>query len=329
MKTVRPTRSAAGLALGIALGFTAAAAAQTWPTKPIHVISPFSAGSTVDLHARLMATPLSEILGQPVVVENKAGAGGAIGLDAVAKAPPDGYVIGIGTTGPMTINPFLIGSTVPYDPMKDFAPITQYGIGPNVIVVNASVPAKSLAELLALAKAKPGSISYASSSGIGSTAHLAGELLGSVAGVELVHIPYKGNAEGVTALLANQVQMAISGLPPMIAHIQSGRLRALAVTGPARMAQLPDVPTVKELGMPEIDVTAWYGFVAPAGTPPEIVQKLADAIAKTVARPEVRDRFLATGTEPQVTSPHLFADLIASDGKRWSAVIRKANVRAQ
>lgn len=329
MKTARTMSLLPGLALGIALGIASSASAQSWPSKPIHVISPFSAGSTVDLHARLLATPLTEILGQPVVVENKSGAGGAIGLDAVAKAPPDGHVIGIGTTGPMTINPFLIGSTVPYDPTRDFAPITQYGIGPNVIVINAGVPAKNLAELIALAKAKPGSISYASSSGIGSTAHLAGELLGSVAGVELVHIPYKGNAEGITALLANQVQMAISGLPPMIAHIQSGRLRALAVTGPTRMAQIPDVPTVTELGMPEIDVTAWYGFVAPAGTPPEIVQKLADAIGKAVARPEVRDRFLATGTEPHVTSPRQFAELIASDGKRWSAVIRKANVRAQ
>jgi len=327
MTTIRRAWQAAAL-LAFALSGSVASA-QAWPTKPIRVISPFSAGSTVDLHARLMAVPLAEILGQPVVVENKAGAGGAIGLDTIAKAPPDGYTIGIGTTGPMAINPFLLGSKVPYDPVKDFAAIAQYGIGPNVIVINAGVPAKNMAELVALAKAKPGTISYASSSGIGSTAHLAGELLGSVAGIDIVHIPYKGNAEGVAALLANQVQMAISGLPPMIAHIQSGRLRALAVTGPARMAQLPDVPTVKEIGMPEIDVSAWYGFIAPAGTPPEIVQKLADAIAKTVARPEVKERFLATGTEPFVTTPRQFADLIAADGKRWAAVIKKANVKAE
>jgi len=305
------------------------AGAQAWPGKPIHLISPFSTGSTVDLHARLIAVPLAEILGQPVVVEDKAGAGGAIGLDAVAKAAPDGYTIGIGTTGPMSINPYLIGSTVPYDPNKDFAPIGQYGIGPNVIVVNAGVPARTLPELIALAKAKPGTISYASSSGIGSTAHLAGELLGSVAGIDIVHIPYKGNAEGVTALLAGTVQMAISGLPPMIAHIQSGRLRPLAVTGPTRMAQLPDIPTVTEIGFKEIDVSAWYGVVAPAGTPPEIVAKLSDAFAKAIARPEVRERFLATGTDPFVTSPRQFADLIRSDGVRWAAVIRKANVKAE
>ena len=305
------------------------AGAQAWPTKPIHLISPFSTGSTVDLQARLIAVPLGELLGQPVVVENKAGAGGAIGLDAVAKAAPDGYTIGIGTTGPMAINPYLIGSTVPYDPNKDFAAIGQYGIGPNVIVVNAGVPAKTLPELIALAKAKPGTISYASSSGIGSTAHLAGELLGSAAGIDIVHIPYKGNAEGVTALLGGQVQMAISGLPPMIAHVQSGKLRALAVTGPSRMAQLPDVPTVTEIGFKEIDVSAWYGVVAPAGTPPDIVAKLADAWAKAIARPEVRERFLATGTEPFVTSPKQFADLIRSDGVRWAAVIKKANVKAQ
>jgi tripartite-type tricarboxylate transporter receptor subunit TctC len=305
------------------------ALAQAWPAKPIRLISPFSAGSTVDLQARLMATPLAELLGQPVVVENRAGAGGAIGLDAVAKAAPDGYTIGIGTTGPMSINPYLIGSKVPYDPNRDFAAVGQYGIGPNVVVVNAAIPARNLAELIALARAKPGTISYASSSGIGSTAHLAGELLASVAGIDIVHIPYKGNAEGVAALLAGQVQMAISGLPPMIAHIQAGKLRALAVTGPSRMAQLPDVPTVTEAGYRDIDVSAWYGVVAPAGTPADIIGRLNAAFEKVVARPEVRERFLATGTEPYLTSPKAFADLIRSDGTRWSAVIRKANVKAE
>ena len=327
MKVASVLKMVAIVLLGVAVG--GEASAQAWPTKPIRLISPFSAGSTVDLQARLLAIPLAEILGQPVIVEDKAGAGGAIGLDFVAKSPPDGYTIGIGTTGPMTINPYLIGSSVPYDPNKDFAPIGQYGIGPNVIVINASVPAKTLPELIALAKAKPGTISYASSSGIGSTAHLAGELLGSVAGIDIVYIPYKGNAEGVTALLSNQVQMAISGLPPMIAHVQSGKLRPLAVTGPTRMAQLPDVPTVTEIGFKEIDVSAWYGVVAAAGTPPDIVNKLADAFAKAIARPEIRDRFLATGTEPFVTSPKQFADLIRSDGVRWSAVIKKAQVKAE
>jgi tripartite-type tricarboxylate transporter receptor subunit TctC len=326
MRIFRAVKVAAVAALALA---ASGVLAQAWPAKPIHIVSPFSAGSTVDLHARLLAGPLGEALGQTVVVENKSGAGGAIGLDFVAKAPPDGYTIGIGTTGPMTINPYLIGSTVPYDPNKGFAPIGQYGIGPNVIVVNAGVPARTLPELIALAKAKPGTISYASSSGIGSTAHLAGELLGSVAGIDIVHIPYKGNAEAVTALLAGQVQMAISGLPPMIAHVQSGKLRPLAVTGPSRMAQLPDVPTVTEIGMKDIDVSAWYGFVAPAGTSPEVLAKLHDAIAKVIAKPEVRQRFLATGTEPYVTTPKQFADLIKSDGERWAAVIRKANVKAQ
>ncbi len=326
---MRPCRAVKALAAVTLMSLALGAAAQSWPSKPIRIISPFSAGSTVDLHARLIATPLGEVLGQPVVVENKAGAGGAIGLDAVAKSPPDGYTIGIGTTGPLTINPYLIGSTVPYDPNKDFSAVGQYGIGPNVIVVNANVPARTLAELIALAKAKPGTISYASSSGIGSTAHLAGELLGSVAGIDIMHIPYKGNAEAVTALLAGQVQMAISGLPPMIAHVQSGRLRALAVTGPSRMAQLPDVPTVTEAGFKDIDVSAWYGFVAPPGTPAEIVAKLNDAIAKVIARPDVKERFLATGTEPYVTSPKQFAELVRSDGTRWAAVIRKANVKAE
>jgi tripartite-type tricarboxylate transporter receptor subunit TctC len=326
-RIARTSTSLFAIAAMTAIAF--GAAAQAWPAKPIRLISPFSAGRTVDLHARLMTAPLAEHLGQPVVVENKAGAGGAIGLDAVAKSAPDGYTIGIGTTGPMSINPYLIGSKVPYDPNKDFAAIGQYGIGPNVIVVNADVPARTLPELIALAKSKPGTISYASSSGIGSTAHLAGELLGSVAGIDIVHIPYKGNAEGVAALLAGQVQMAISGLPPMIAHIQAGRLRALAVTGPSRMTQLPDIPTVTEAGFKEVDVTAWYGVIAPAGTPPDIVAKLHDAFAKVIARADVRERFLATGTQPYVSSPKEFADLIRGDGARWAAVIRKANVKAE
>lgn len=305
------------------------ASAQSWPTKPIRLISPFSAGSTVDIQARLMATPLGEVLGQPVIVENKGGAGGAIGLDFVAKAPPDGYVIGVATTGPMSINPYLVGSTVPYNPNKDFAPVAQYAVGPNVIVVNANVPARTVSEFVALAKMNPGTLSYASSSGIGSTAHLAGELLASVANIQITHIPYKGNAEAVTALLGGQVQMLISGLPPMIAHIQSGRIRALAVSGDQRMAQLPDVPTAMEAGFKDLDVTAWYGIVAPAGTPPEIIARLNDAFRKVMARPDIRERFLATGSEPKVTSPREFGDLIRSDGERWAAVIKKANVKAE
>ncbi len=305
------------------------ASAQSWPTKPIRLISPFSAGSTVDLQARLMAGPLAEVLGQPVVVENKGGAGGAIGLDFVAKSPPDGYTIGVGTTGPMSINPYLVGSSVPYNPNRDFAPVGQYGVGPNVLVVNAAIPAKTVAELVALAKAKPGTLSYASSSGIGSTAHLAGELFASVANIDITHIPYKGNAEAVNALLGGQVQMLISGLPPMIAHIQSGRIRALAVSGDQRMAQLPDVPTAIETGFRDLDVTAWYGVVAPAGTPPEIVARLNDAFRKVMARPDVREKFLATGSLPKVTSGKEFGDLIRSEGERWAAVIKKANVKAE
>ncbi len=325
--TMAGLKFAAGLFLVVQL--TGTALAQSWPAKPIRLISPFSVGSTVDLQARLMAGPLGEVLGQTVVVENKGGAGGAIGLDFVAKSAPDGYVIGIGTTGPMSINPYLVGSSVPYQPNRDFAPVAQYGVGPNVLVVNATIPARSVAELVALAKAKPGTLSYASSSGIGSTAHLAGELFASVAQIDITHIPYKGNAEAVNALLGGQVQMLISGLPPMLAHIQSGRIRALVVSGDQRMAQLPDVPTAVEAGFKDLDVTAWYGVIAPAGTPPEIVAKLNDAIRRVLARPDVRERFLATGTEPKVTSPKEFADLIRSDGERWAAVIKKANVKAE
>lgn len=328
MKKTIVALTAAAMAV-LAIHTMGVALAQAWPTKPIRLISPFSAGSTVDIQARLMATPLAEVLGQPVVVENKSGAGGAIGLDFVAKSPPDGYVIGVGTTGPMSINPYLVGSSVPYNPNKDFTPVAQYGVGPNVLVVNAAIPVRTVAELVALAKAKPGTLSYASSSGIGSTAHLAGELLASVANIEITHIPYKGNAEAVTALLGGQVQMLISGLPPMIAHIQSGRIRALAVSGDQRMTQLPDVPTAVEAGFKDLDVTAWYGVVAPAGTPPEIVARLNDAFRKVMARPEVRERFLATGSEPKLSSPREFAELIRSDGERWAAVIKKANVKAE
>ncbi|MEO5699542.1 MAG: tripartite tricarboxylate transporter substrate binding protein [Casimicrobiaceae bacterium] len=326
-KTLAGLMVAAAAALAITT--MSPAAAQTWPTKPIRLISPFSAGSTVDIQARLMAPALAEVLGQPVVVENKGGAGGAIGLDFVAKSPPDGYVIGVGTTGPMSINPYLLGTNIPYNPNKDFAPVAQYGVGPNVLVVNSDIPARTVAELVALAKAKPGTLSYASSSGIGSTAHLAGELFASVANIDITHIPYKGNAEAVTALLGGQVQMLISGLPPMIAHIQSGKIRALAVSGDQRMTQLPDVPTANEAGFKDLNVTAWYGVIAPAGTPPEIVARLNDAIRKAIARPDIQQRFLATGSEPKVTSPKEFAELIRSDGERWAAVIKKANIKAQ
>jgi tripartite-type tricarboxylate transporter receptor subunit TctC len=315
------------LCAAILVAVTGIAQAQAWPTRPIRLISPFSAGSTVDIMARTIAPALGDLLGQQVVVENKGGAGGNIGVDAVAKAAPDGYTLGIGTTGPLAINPHLMAK-MPYDPQKDLAAVVLLANGPNVLVVHPSVPAKNVAELVALARAKPGSLSFASS-GVGSTGHLAGELFRAVAGVDLVHVPYKGNQEALTDTLSGQVQVLFSGLPPILASLQSGRIRALAVAGDKRLASIPEVPTVAEAGLKGAEVMPWYGVIAPAGTPPEIVARLNQAVAQVMARPEIRAKFQATGSEPATGTPADFAALIRTEGARWREVIRRANIKVE
>jgi tripartite-type tricarboxylate transporter receptor subunit TctC len=313
--------------VAVLLALAGGVAAQAWPNRPIRMIAVFSAGSSVDIMARTIAPPLGELLGQSVVVENKGGAGGNIGVDAIAKAAPDGYTIGIGTTGPLAINPHLMAK-MPYDALRDIAPVVLLAVGPNVLVVHPSVPAKTIGELIALAKAKPGSLSYGSS-GVGSTNHLAGELFRAIAGVDLVHVPYKGNQESLTDVLSGQIQILFSGMPPIASNIQAGRIRPLAVAGDKRLPAIPDVPAVAEVGLKGAEVMPWYGVIAPAGTPADIVNRLNEAIARVMARPEVRAKFQSTGSEPAVGTPAEFGTLIRTEGTRWRDVIRRANIKVE
>jgi tripartite-type tricarboxylate transporter receptor subunit TctC len=317
--------------LAATLGLAASALAQTpagaWPQRPVHLIAPFSAGSTVDAMARLIAVPLAKRLGQPVIVENRGGAGGNIGVDAVAKATPDGYTFGIGTTGPLAINPSLMAK-VPYVPTRDLAPVALLASGPIVLVVNPALPARNADELVKLLKANPNKYSF-TSAGVGSTGHLAGELFRLRTGADMEHVPYKGNQDALVDVLSGQVAMTFSGLQPLLSNIQAGKLRALMVAGDKRLAAIPDVPTAAEVGLAGAEVMPWYGVIAPAGTPAPIVARLNQELAAIMAQPEIAERFRATGSEPDVGTPEAFGQRIASDGKLWADVIRKAGIKAQ
>ena len=251
-----------------------------WPQKPIRLISPFSAGSSVDIMARLISPPLTKLLGQAVVVENKVGAGGNLGVDAVAKAPADGYTLAIATTGPMAINPSLMAH-VPYNPIKDFSPVILLAAGPNVLVVNASMPVNNLDDLIKLIKANPGRYSDGSS-GVGSTNHLAGELFAYKTNSKMIHIPYKGNQDALNDVLSGQITMTFSGLQPLLSNIQAGKIKALVIAGDKRMSAIPEVPTVAELGLRGAEVMPWYGVIAPAGTPLAVVNLLNKNIAEII-----------------------------------------------
>ena len=305
---------------------TPASAAQDWPQKTVRLISPFSAGSSVDIMARLISVPLSKMLGQAVVVENKTGAGGNGGADAVAKAAPDGYTLGIVTTGPMAINPSLMAH-VPYNPTKDFAPVVLLAAGPNVLVVNANMAVSNLDDLIKLLKANPGKYSYGSS-GVGSTNHLAGELFSFKTNTKMIHIPYKGNQDALNDVLSGQITMTFSGLQPLLSNLQAGKIKALVIAGDKRMPAIADVPTVAELGLKGAEVMPWYGVVAPAGTPPSIIQLLNKDITEIMSRPDIYNQFKSNGSEPNTGTSAQFADLIASDVERWSEVIKRAGIQS-
>jgi len=316
-------RLAASLA-AIVLGLTAGSAvAQSYPTKPVRLVVPFPAGGGVDTVARPLAQKLSESLRQQVVIENRPGAGGNIGTDAVAKSAADGYTLLITTHG-HAISPNLYRK-LPYDSVKDFAPVTQLTSSFLLLVANPALPARSLKELIVLAKAKPGSLNYGST-GLGAPPHLVTELLKIMAGIDMAHIPYKGDAPLFTALLSGEVLVAfvppVTGLP----HVKTGRLRALAVTSPGRSPTLPDVPTVVEAGVPGFEYTGWLAILAPAGTPREVVGKLQGEIAKTLAVPEMRDRFLGWGYEPVAGTPEEFATRLRADIARYAKIIKEAKI---
>jgi tripartite-type tricarboxylate transporter receptor subunit TctC len=300
------------------------ASAQNYPSRSIAVVVPFPAGGSADTLARLIGQMLSERLGQAVIVENKPGAGGNLGTDAVAKAAPDGYTLLL-TPSSIAIAPALY-TKLPFDPIKDFAPVTLLGSIPMVVVVYPEFPPKTLAELIALAKAKPGEISYASA-GNGSTNHLAVELFKIKTGIDMLHVPYRGNPLAVVDVIAGRVPVffdfVLTGLP----HVREGKVRALAVTGAHRSQVLPDVPTVAEAGVPGFEASTWFAVYAPAGTKPEIVEKLNTEILAVLALPKIRERLTALGVDILAEGPQGLAALTKSDLEKWGPIVQKAGVK--
>jgi len=309
-----------------ALFVAAAVQAQDYPSKPIRYIVPFPPGGSSDLIARAIAPRLGERLGQPVVIENKPGAGGMIGVDIVAKAPPDGYVIGLAAAGALSSNVSLYPS-MPFDPQKDLAPVTMLALIPFFLVAHPSQPA-TVKQLIEAAKAKPGEIAIGYG-GNGSTMHLAGELFNMMAGVKLQPIPYKGSGPVSADVLAGQVPLGMVDVPSAISHVRAGKMRALAVTSRRRISAAPEVPTLEEAGVPGYEAIGWFGTVAPARTPLEIVNRLNREIAAALQVPEIRARALDAGTEPHTNSPQEFAALIREETAKWAKVIKTAGIKLQ
>jgi tripartite-type tricarboxylate transporter receptor subunit TctC len=297
--------------------------AQTYPTRSVRMIVPFAPGGGSDIIARVLAPHMSGLLGQQVIIDNRPGAGTIIGAEIAAKAPPDGYTLFLGITGTMAINPSMYRK-LPYDPVRDFAAVGLVGTGPNVLVVHPALPARSIRELIAVAKAHPGKLSYASA-GTGGAPHLAGELFKSMAGIDMVHIPYKGAAPATTDLLAGQVQVMFAGMGAALPFIKSGRLRALGVAGAKRSRALPDVPTIGEY-LQGFEASTWFGVFAPAATPRTVITRLNADLAKIVALPEVERQLAGQGYEPLTSTPEELAAYIRSEIAKWAKVIRDAKI---
>ncbi|WP_296511235.1 tripartite tricarboxylate transporter substrate binding protein [Rhodoferax sp.] len=300
--------------------------AAAYPAKSIRLVVPFTPGGSSDILARAIGQKLNEAWGQPVVIDNVPGAGGAIGADKVAKAPADGYTLLMGHIGTLAVNPTLFPN-LPYDPIKSFAPVAWVARVPNVLVVHPGVPAKNVKELVALAKSKPGQMNYGSG-GNGSAANLATEYFKLQTGTSLLHIPYRGTAPAITDLVGGQTQLLFTGAPAVISQIKNGQLRALAVSSPKRMDALPDLPTVAESGYPGFEADQWYGVVAPAGTPTDVITKLNTQINLALNSPELKNRLNAEGAIATPDTPANFGKLIAKEIARWKPVISGGRVRA-
>jgi tripartite-type tricarboxylate transporter receptor subunit TctC len=303
----------------------APAMAQNYPNRPVKLIVPFTPGGGTDILARVVGQKMSETLGKPFVIENKPGAGGNIGVDIVAKSPPDGYAIVIGQTSNLAVNPTLYPK-LPYDPLKDLAPIGLIADAPLGIVVSAASPYKTLTDALAVAKAKPKDVTFASP-GNGTVSHLTGELVQKAAGVKFEHIPYKGAAPALTDLLGGQVQVYASSVPTVLGHIRGGKLRAIAVTSKARIAELPDTPTVAELGFPGFESTTWFGLLAPAGTPQPVIRKLHEHLTRALDSAEVKEKIAAEGAQRMDSTPESFRAYIEKEIARWGQVVRDSGAK--
>ncbi len=318
-------RATLGLSLAALAAFAGGAAAQGYPSKPIRVVVPFPAGGGTDIIARELTNKISANTGWAMVIENRPGSGGNLGVDAVAKAPPDGHTIGLGQSSNLAINPSLY-TKLPYDPTKDLAAIGLVASAPMLLAVAADSPLKTFADLLSTAKAKPGVLNFATS-GNGTVAHLSGELMQKIGGFKLTHVPYKGAAQAATDLIGGQVQMYISSVPTLIGHIRGGKMRALAVTSGQRVDDLPDVPTVSESGLRGFESATWFGFVAPAGTPKDIVLRLNAELAKALGAGDVRKKLGDQGAEVLGGSADQFSGLIRSEIARWAPVIKESGAK--
>jgi tripartite-type tricarboxylate transporter receptor subunit TctC len=309
------------------LGAVSAVLAQSYPSRPIRFIVPFAPGGSTDTLARTLSIKLAEALGQQVVVDNRAGGNGNIGTDLVAHAAPGGYTILLGYIANLAIGPSLYAK-LPYDPIRDFAPVTLLAVAPNILVVHPSVPAKNFQEFIAYAKANPAKINFASSA-VASPGHLSGELLNLAAGIHMQHVPYKGAGQAVVDLVGGQVQMMVSGMSSVMPHIKAGRLRPLAVTGARRSPAVPEVPTIAESGFPKFEATAWYGVLAPAGTPLPIVTRLHDEIIRALKMPDVKERLEYVGFEIVGSTPAAFGAYIKAEITKWAPVVKASGAKPE
>ena len=315
------------LLVAAVLSISATAGAQSFPTKPIRFVVPYSPGGSTDTLARTLAQKMSDSMGQQVVVDNRPGANGNIGMEIVARAPADGHTIVLGYIANVAIGPSLYDK-LPFDPVKDYEPVTLIATSPNVLVAHPGVPVKTLKDVIALAKSKPGQITYASAS-VASVGHLTGELLNQLAGIKMTHIAYKGSGQAVTDLLGGHIQLMFSGFSSTLAHIKSGKLRAIAQTGEKRSPALSEVPTIAESGFQNFEATAWYGIHAPAKTPKPIVNRLNAEFVKALKLPDVQARLSNLGFEIAASTPEYYAKYIRSEIKKWEKVVKVSGARPE
>jgi tripartite-type tricarboxylate transporter receptor subunit TctC len=308
-----------------AAGSAAWAQTAAWPTKPVRLVVTFPAGGSSDAAARIVAPKLAERLGQPVVVDNKPGAGGGLGLDLVAKSPADGYTIVLASAGGLTANPSLYPNLA-YNPSRDFAPVTLFGTSPFVLVANPSLPANTAKEVVALAKAQAGKLSFASG-GNGTAMHLAGELLKSMTDSDILHVPYRGSAPAVVAVMAGDTTLAIADIASIQPLLKSGRFKVIGVMGKDRSALAPDMPTLAESGVPGYDAVGWFGILAPAGTPAAVLTRLNTEITAVLRLPEIRERFAAAALEPLPSTPDFMAQLMRTEAIKWAKVIKDSGAK--
>jgi len=307
--------------------FVGAAAAQSWPAKPVRLIVPAPPGSAPDFLSRLIGPKLNDLWGQPLVIDNVVGAGGNIGTDRVAKAPADGYTLLFNTIGPIGVN-ISMYKDLPYDPQKDLAPITLVAKVPNVLAVHPSVPVRTVKELIAYARQNPGKLRYGSP-GSGTSNHLSAELLKTLTGIDMLHVPYKSSAQMTTDLLGGQVELIFHNAPVLLPHVKAGTIRGLGVTSANRQPSAPDLPTIAEAGVPGFEVTAWFGFMAPAATPQPVIAKVHADVVKVLAMPDVRERMLPQAAEPIGNTPQEYGAFIAGEIAKWAKVVKQSGAKVE